>query len=179
MAPAPGSTVAAQQLTAAERAATVASVWAEARYNFAYWGRVRADWASGLVANLKLAAEPQSDLLFYRRLRRLVALLGDGRAAVIAPPTLRSRIARPPLLLASVERRPFVLDYAENDEMRVARPERLAEILAVQGIPAETWISDSILPETGAATPEARWGRAVAAMPEGEKGTALHLMLRL
>src|SRR5205814_940386 len=94
----PESTVAAQQLTAAERAATVASVWAEARYNFAYWDRVRADWDSGLVANLKLAAEPQSDLLFYRRLRRLVALLGDGRAAVIAPPTLRSRIARPPLL---------------------------------------------------------------------------------
>src|SRR5438034_11372814 len=73
--------VAAQQLTAAERAAAVASVWAEARYNFAYWDRVRADWDSGLVANLKLAAEPQSDLLFYRRLRRLVALLGDGRAA--------------------------------------------------------------------------------------------------
>src|SRR5437016_10564343 len=121
MAPSPESTVAAQQLTAAERAATVASVWAEARYNFAYWDRVRADWDSGLVANLKLAAEPQSDLLFYRRLRRLVALLGDGRAAVIAPPTLRSRIARPPLLVSSVERRPFILDYAENDEMRVAR----------------------------------------------------------
>src|SRR5437879_7235455 len=133
MAPSPESTVAAQQLTAAERAATVASVWAEARYNFAYWDRVRADWDSGLVANLKLAAEPQSDLLFYRRLRRLVALLGDGRAAVIAPPTLRSRIARPPLLVSSVERRPFILDYAENDEMRVARPPRLSEILAVQG----------------------------------------------
>src|SRR5439155_821762 len=81
IAPSPESTVAAQQLTAPERAATVASVWAEARYNFAYWDRVRADWDSGLVANLKLAAEPQSDLLFYRRLRRLLALLADGRAA--------------------------------------------------------------------------------------------------
>src|SRR2546429_572136 len=95
MAPSPESTVAAQQLTAAERAATVASVWAEARYNFAYWDRVRADWDSGLVANLKLAAEPQSDLLFYRRLRRLVALLGDGRAAVIAPPRPGGRPRRP------------------------------------------------------------------------------------
>src|SRR5207253_9180872 len=55
IAPSPESTVAAQQLTAPERAATVASVWAEARYNFAYWDRVRADWDSGLVANLKLA----------------------------------------------------------------------------------------------------------------------------
>jgi len=171
--------VAAQQLTAPERAAAVASVWAEARYNFAYWDHVRADWDSGLVANLKLAAEPQSDLLFYRRLRRLVALLGDGRAAVIAPPTLRSRIARPPLLVSSVERRPFILDYAENDEMRVARPPRLSEILAVQGIPAETWIRDSVLPEVCAATPADRWQRAAAWMLQGDKGTTLHLLIRV
>ena len=175
----PGRSVAAQQLTAAERAAAVASVWAEARYNFAYWDRVRADWDSGLVANLKLAAEPQSDLLFYRRLRRLVALLGDGRAAVIAPPTLRSRIARPPLLVSSVERRPFILDYAENDEMRVARPQRLAEILAVQGVPAETWIRDSVLPEVSAATPADRWQRAAAWMLQGDKGTTVHLLVRV
>jgi len=179
IAPSPESTVAAQQLTAAERAATVASVWAEARYNFAYWDRVRADWDSGLVANLKLAAEPQSDLVFYRRLRRLVALLGDGRAAVIAPPTLRSRIARPPLLVSSVERRPFILDYAENDEMRVARPPRLSEILAVQGVPAEAWIRDSVLPEVCAATPADRWQRAAAWMLQGDKGTTLHLLIRV
>jgi len=154
-------------------------VWAEARYNFAYWDRVRADWDSGLVANLKLAAEPQSDLVFYRRLRRLVALLGDGRAAVIAPPTLRSRIARPPLLVSSVERRPFILDYAENDEMRVARPPRLSEILAVQGVPAETWIRDSVLPEVCAATPADRWQRAAAWMLQGDKGTTLHLLIRV
>jgi hypothetical protein len=75
----------AQQLTATERAQAVATVWAEARYNFAYWDRVRADWDSALAANLRLATEPQSDLRFYRRLRRFVAVLGDGRAAVLAP----------------------------------------------------------------------------------------------
>src|SRR5206468_655173 len=131
------------------------------------------------VANLKLAAEPQSDLLFYRRLRRLVALLGDGRAAVTAPPPLRSRIARPPLLVSSVQRRPFILEYAENDEMRVARPPRLGEILAVQGIPVETWIRDSVLPEVSAATPADRWQRAAAWMLQGDKGTTVHLLVRV
>ena len=168
-----------QQLSATERGVAVATVWAEARYNYAYWDRVRSDWDSALAANLRLAAEPQSDLLFYRRLRRLVALLGDGQAAVIAPPHLRSRIARPPLLLESTERRPFILDYAENDEMRVARPERLAEIIAVQGIPAESWIRDSVLPEIPGATAAERWTRAVAWMLEGEKGTSLHLLVRV
>jgi carboxyl-terminal processing protease len=171
--------LAGQQLSATERAVAVSTVWAEARYNYTYWDRVRADWDSALAANLRLAAEPQSDLLFYRRLRRLLALLTDGQAAVIAPPHLRSRIARPPLLLESVERRPFIVDYAENDEMRVARPDRLSEIIAVQGIPAETWIRDSVLPETSGATPMDRWLRAVAWMLEGEKGTSLHLLVRL
>ena len=178
LAPAPAR-LAAQQLTATERAVAVAAVWAEARYNFAYWDRVRADWDSALAANLRLAAEPQSDLRFYHRLRRLVALLGDGQAAVIAPPYLRSRIARPPLRLTSAERRPFILDYAENDEMRVARPERFAEILAVQGIPAELWIRDSVLPTIAAATLADRWQRAVSWMLEGEKGTSLHLLVRV
>src|SRR5438046_1596388 len=175
----PLALVSAQQLTATERAEAVATIWAEARYNFASWDRVRADWDSALTANLKLAAQVQSDVLFYRRLRRLVALLGDGQAGVIPPAHLRSRIARPPLLLESVEQRPLILEYAENDEMRVARPERLAEIVAVQGVPAESWIHDSVLPEISAATPPDRWQRAVQWMLEGEKGTALHLLLRL
>ena len=71
------------------------------------------------------------------------------------------------------------MDYAANDEMRVARPERLAEILAVQGIPAADWIRDSVLPEISAGTELNRWERAVARMLEGERGTALHLVLRL
>src|SRR5881296_1999541 len=143
----PLALVSAQQLTATERAEAVATIWAEARYNFASWDRVRADWDSALTANLKLAAQVQSDVLFYRRLRRLVALLGDGQAGVIPPAHLRSRIARPPLLLESVEQRPLILEYAENDEMRVAPPDR--------------------------------WQRAVQWMLQGEKGTTLHLLLRL
>src|SRR5256886_3365164 len=115
--------LAGQQLVATERAEVVATLWAEARYNFALWDRVRADWDSALSANLRLAAQPQSDVLFYRRLRRLVALLGDGQAAVVPPATLRSRTPRPPLLLESVERRPPIRGSPENDEMRGARPD--------------------------------------------------------
>src|SRR5438093_12358870 len=98
----PLALVSAQQLTATERAEAVATIWAEARYNFAFWDRVRADWDSALSANLRLAAQPQSDVLFYRRLRRLVALLGAGQAAVVPPAQLRSRLARPPLLPQNV-----------------------------------------------------------------------------
>lgn len=170
---------ASQQLTAADRARAVATLWSEARYNFAYRDRMRADWDSALTATLAAAAPRQTDLQFYQRLRRMAALLGDGRTGVTPAPAVLSRLGRPPLLVRSVEGRPFILDYAENDEMRVARPERLAEILSVQGIPAADWIRDSILPGTPGSSAGDRWRRAVERLLEGPKGTAVQLQLRL
>ncbi|HXH62791.1 MAG TPA: hypothetical protein VNG95_01340, partial [Gemmatimonadales bacterium] len=169
----------AQQLSAADRARLVATVWSTARYNYAFWDRVTADWDSSLDSSLVVAAQRQSDFSSFRQLRRFIALLQDGQAEIVPPPAVRARFARPPMLVRAVEGRPFIMDYAENAEMRVARPERLAEIVAVQEIPAAIWIRDSILPETPGSTPAARWQRAVAWMLSGEKGTALHLRLRL
>lgn len=166
-------------MNAVERARLAAALWSEARYNLPAWDRVRADWDSGFADVLGLAATRQSDVSFYRRLRRLVALLGDGQAAALPPPAVASRMARPPMVLRAVERRAFLVDYVENDELRVARPERNAEITAVQGIPAYVWIRDSVLPEVAAASDAARWDRAVTRMLDGEKGTALHLQLRV
>lgn len=154
-------------------------MWAEARYNYAYWDAVRANWDSAFSATLTYANGHPTDLQFFRHLRRWGALLTDGQLEILPPPAIAGRMARPPIVLRSIERRPFIIDYATNDEMRVARPERLAEIVAVQGIPAEIWIRDSVLPEIAGRTEASRWERAVANMLEGERGTALHLQLKL
>jgi len=82
-------------------------------------------------------------------------------------------------VLRSIAHRPFLVDYVDNDELRVAHPPRNAEIIEVQGITAERWIRDSVLPGIAAATDAARWQLAVTRMLDGEKGTALHLLLRL
>ncbi len=162
-----------------ERQLVAAGVWAEARYNYAYWDAVRANWDSAFSAVLTYANGHPSDLQFFRQLRRWGALLNDGQLEILPPPGIAGRMARPPIVLRSIERRPFIIDYATNDEMRVARPQRLAEIVAVQGVPATIWIRDSILPEISGRTEANRWERAVAGMLEGERGTALHLQLKL
>ena len=171
----------AQRVTPVDRQLVAAGIWADARYNYANWDAVHANWDSAFAATVTYAEvrPAPTDLQFYRRLRRWGALLNDGQLEIIPPASIANRIARPPLALRSIERRPFIMDYAANDEMRVARPERLAEILAVQGIPAADWIRDSVLPEIAAATEASRWERAVAQMLEGERGTAVHLLLRL
>ncbi len=162
-----------------ERSRIAAAVWAEARYSDPAWDRVRTAWDSGFADVLAAAPLRESPLVYFRRLQRFVALLDDGQATIVPPPTIAGRWARPPLVLRSIERRPFLVDFADNDELRIARPQRNTEIIAVQGIPAERWIRDSVLPATPAATDAARWELAVARMLDGEKGTALHLVLRL
>jgi len=169
---------AGQQLSATDRARIVATLWSDARYNYAYWDRVQANWDSALDANLALAAQRQSDVRFWRRLEDFAALLNDGQAAVVPPAAVRSRTARPPLRIRAIEGRAFLADYAENDELRIARPNRGFEIVAVQGIPAATWIRDSILPGIPGSTAATRWDRAVAAMLRGDRGTPVQVALK-
>jgi hypothetical protein len=173
--------LAAQRATPVDRQLVAAGVWAEARYNYAYWDAVHANWDSAFAATVTFIGErpAPTDLQFYRRLCRWGALLNDGQLEIIPPATIANRISRPPLALRGIERRPFIMDYATNDEMRVVRPERLAEILAVQGVPAAVWIRDSVLPGIAAGTEASRWDRAIVQMLDGERGTALHLLLRL
>src|SRR6266849_10345210 len=163
--------LAAQRLASVDRQLVAAGLWAEARYNYAYWDAVRANWDSAFAATVTAtqARPAPSDLQFFHRLRRWGALLNDGQLEILPPTSIANRIARPPLALRSIERRPFIMDYVANDEMRVARPERLAEIPAVHGVPAAQWIRDSVLPEVSAANEASRWERAVARMLEGER----------
>jgi len=140
---------------------------------------VHANWDSAFSATVTYANGRATDLQFFRQLRRWGALLDDGQLEILPPPSIAGRMARPPIALRSIARRPFIMNYATNDEMRVARPERLAEIIAVQGVPAAIWIRDSVLPEVAARTDASHWERAVARMLEGERGTALHLLLKV
>lgn len=171
--------LAGQALTRVDRERLAAAVWSEARYNYAWWDRVKSDWDSAFAATLAAADERQPDWVWWKRLRAFVALLDDGQADVIPPPAVLSHLARPPIMIRAVQGRPFIVDYADNAELRIARPQRLAEITAVQGIPVATWIRDSVLPFTPGSTPDQRWARAAAWMLLGERGTAVHLQLRL
>src|SRR5258708_17788829 len=80
------TSAAAQQLTATDRARAAAAVWAGAKYNYAWWDHVRADWDSALGATLRAANEPQSDVRFYRRVGPGAAPPADREARGAPPP---------------------------------------------------------------------------------------------
>src|SRR3954470_4375993 len=106
--------LAAQRLGPVERQLVAAGLWAEARYNYAYWDAVRANWDSAFAGTVTFTGgrPAPSDIQFYYRLRRSGALLNDGQLEIVPPSHIAARIARPPLELRAIERRPFIIDYA-------------------------------------------------------------------
>jgi C-terminal processing protease CtpA/Prc len=168
-----------QQLSSVDRAQMLSTVWLEARYNYAYWDQVQADWDSAYRATLDAALHRSTDYVFYRSLQRMVALLNDGHTGTRPPPFLAQRIARPPIEIQTVEGRPILVAFARTSELRIANPRIGSEIVSVQGVPTEDWVRDSILPFIGGSTASDRWQRAVSEMLVGERGTALQLSIRL
>ena len=77
--PAGTASATAAAAAAADRQQVAAGLWAEARYNYAYWDAVRANWDSAFAATTSyIAGRPTpTDVQFARRLRRWGALLND------------------------------------------------------------------------------------------------------
>src|SRR3954466_9964232 len=77
-----------------DRQLVAAGVWAEARYNYAYWDAVRANWDSAFAGTVTfLGASPRpTDVQFYYKLRRWAALLGDGQLEILPPALIAGRL---------------------------------------------------------------------------------------
>ncbi len=69
--------LAAQRPAGVDRQLVAAALWAKARYNYAYWDAVRANWDSAFAATVTFAEQRPAppDQLLFRRLRRWGALL--------------------------------------------------------------------------------------------------------
>src|SRR6478672_4041479 len=89
--------LAAQRLSPVDRQLVAAGLWAEARYNYAYWDAVRANWDSAFAATVTATqARPgPTDLQYFHRLRRWGSLLNDGQLEILPPTSVANRIARP------------------------------------------------------------------------------------
>src|SRR5207249_11672468 len=95
----------AQRATPVDRQLVAAGLWADARYNYAYWDAVHANWDSAFAATVTYTGErpAPSDLQFLHRLRPWGAPLHDGQLEILPPAPIANSIARPRLALRSIQ----------------------------------------------------------------------------
>lgn len=99
-------------LTPAERTLALATIWSEAKFNFAYWDRLPGEawWDRQFVAYLPRVAAAGTEDEYWTLLEEFAACLDDGHTGVYRPPHLRPGEARPPLQLRDVAGRPVVVE---------------------------------------------------------------------
>ncbi|HYF95625.1 MAG TPA: S41 family peptidase [Symbiobacteriaceae bacterium] len=112
---------------AADRALALATVWSEAKYNFAYWDKLPGEawWDGQFQAFLPRIQAAATEQEYWGLLTQFARLLGDGQTGVTLPHHLRLTLKTPPVRVLAVEGRPVVVEGAELPPG--------TEILAVDG----------------------------------------------
>lgn len=159
-------------LTMAERVQGLATIWGEAKFNFAFWDHLPGEdwWDERFREYLPQVMAAESDLAYWRLLQRFLCLLRDGHTNVRLPRHLQLAEALPPLTVSSVEGRPVVV--AGN----VLPPG--TEILAVDGRPAAE-LRAEMAPVTPSSTPQWTELRTAELLLQGPAGSAVRLSVRM
>ncbi len=149
------------------RRAILHQVGATFQRYYPYWDVVDTDWNAALHTALQSADRDPDDQAFIRTLRRFVAALHDGHAAVVRDGELSFV---PPL----------TWDWIEDHLVITAGPEPLRPgdlVLEIDGTPAaEALAAEEEL--TSASTPQHRRTRALATLAAGRQDTEIDLVVQ-
>ncbi|HEX3531943.1 MAG TPA: S41 family peptidase [Thermoanaerobaculia bacterium] len=155
------------------RRAILHQVWSTFQRYYPYWDVVDTDWNAAFDTALRSAAtdpHDDDDEAFTRTLRRFVAALHDGHAAVVHATDLPGLLFVPPL----------AWDWIEDHLVVTAGPAPLRPgdvVLEIDGTPAaEALAAEEGL--TSAATPHHRRARALATLAAGRQDTEIRLTLQ-
>lgn len=164
-----------RDLTAAEKVQGLSQIWAEAKYNFAFFHQVPdLDWDSAYSAFLPRVLETPSTVAYYRELQRFVALLEDGHTGVTLPRWYyeESVESYPWVLPQAVGRRALVRNVGRSlaEEIPVG-----SEIVAVDGRSLEAYLREHTFPYIAHGADHIRWDRGIYALLRGEPDTPVRL----
>lgn len=144
-----------ENLSEAEKAAGVSKLWAEAKFNFAYFHAVpQLDWDAEYLATLSRALQTSSTLEYYRVLMAFCAKLQDGHTNVSAPSELNDVLfARPLVRTRMIENQVLVIGIFD-EQLQRSGLKLGQELLAIDGMPVAQYAAEKVRPYQCASTPQ-------------------------
>jgi len=145
-------------LSVEEKVAGLSRLWAEAKYNFAFFDKVpQLSWDSLYLATLPQAAAAPTTLAYYQVLQTMCAQLHDGHTNVFAPsppPNPAEAYARPPLRTALIEGK-VMISEVQSETLRRQGLRPGVEVVTIDGKPARQYGEGRAAVES-ASTPQDR-----------------------
>ncbi|RIV17364.1 hypothetical protein DYU11_32260 [Fibrisoma montanum] len=139
-----------------EKVAGLSKMWAEAKYNFAYFDHIPdVDWDRLYLEYLPKVRATPNTVAYYRVLKQFYAQLRDGHTDVWAPsgPLADSVAFRPPVVAQLVEGRVFVQQVRHDSLMRSGIIPGL-EIVQIDGLPVRDYADRYVRPYQSGSTPQ-------------------------
>lgn len=144
-----------ENLSDEEKAAGVSKLWAEAKFNFAFFHAVpQLDWDAEYLAALPRALQTRSTLEYYRVLMAFCAKLQDGHTNVSAPSELNDVLyARPALRTRLLEGKVLLIGIFDEPLQRLGLKQG-QELLEIDGMPVPQYAAENVRPYQSASTPQ-------------------------
>ncbi len=150
-----------ENLSDAEKIFGLAEFWKEVSYNFAYFDHVPdLDWNAAFREYVPKVLATKSTKDYYRVMMRFGAMLKDGHTGVYPPQELMgpAHYDKAPISSKPIGHRAIVT----NVEKRLADQVPLgSEVLAVDGIPTETYLLERVIPLVSSSSEHGLWEAAV------------------
>jgi C-terminal processing protease CtpA/Prc len=155
-----GADESGEALSAERKIAGLALVWQEANYNFAFFDlQPELDWDAEFERAVGRVMATESDERYIREVQRFVALLGEAHTNVNPGKAYRATHGgHPAVELEEFERKAVIVNTAVAlaTELPVG-----SEILAVDGVPVDRYLSERVFPYMSASTPHYLWRQSI------------------
>lgn len=134
------------RLTEEEMIWGLMQVWAETKFNFAYFDQVPdLEWDREVQRSIPKVLSAKDRGEYYRILRELVAKLDDGHTFIMPPETISGEYDNPPVEFQMVEGKAVLTRVGDTAEIRNAGLRPGMELVAVDaGIPVWEYFSENV-----------------------------------
>lgn len=164
-------------LTPEQKIAGLSSLWAEAKYNAAFFDNIGVEkWDSAYRASIRRVLETPNDYEYARELRRFCALLRDGHSRVnyFQGPIITTFFDKFQWYLSCIEGKAIVTGISSKQKEEIPLG---TEIVEVNGMPTAEYLEKEVIPYTCASTDYVRLDHAVGLMFQSLKGDSYQVKL--
>lgn len=145
------------QLSQEERVAGLSKLWSEAKFNFAFFGRIPdLNWDARYVDYLPKVIAVQSTADYYRTLIRFAAALRDGHSNVILPRELTSQFYALPGIRTSLVDAAVLVTSVSDERLVDAGVVIGDELIAIDGEPVKQYAAEEVEPYISGYSPQFR-----------------------
>lgn len=171
----------ANTISPADKVVGLSKFWQEVNYNFAFLDNIkRSSWDSTYKALIPQVLATKNDYAYYRLLEKFCAQLKDGHTEISVPQIegvnyMYNTFGDYLLVLKRVDNKVIIKRTLQKDLQRFPLG---TEIIAINGLPTEKYIRDSIAPYISASTDYVRADIASSILLRGFPGSTFTVKVK-